>query len=109
MNERDDDLCGTVRVSFVLPGHIVAASIAVVGDFNGWSETATPLERVDGGDWTASVELTRGRHRFRYLLDGTRWENDWRADDYVENDFGGHDSVIIVHPDGVGEAHLSGG
>jgi hypothetical protein len=33
-------------------------------------------------------------HRFRYLLDGHRWENDWAADTYVANDFGGHDSVI---------------
>ena len=34
------------------------------------------------------------RYRFRYLLDGRRWENDWEADDYVDNDHGGQDSVV---------------
>jgi hypothetical protein len=35
-------------------------------------------------------------YRFRYLLDGVRWENDWHADDYVLNVHGSHDSVVIV-------------
>ena len=30
----------------------------------------------------------------RYLLDGQRWDNDWAADAYVRNDFGGDDSVV---------------
>jgi hypothetical protein len=33
-------------------------------------------------------------YRFRYLLDDERWENDWSADDYVANEFGGDDSVV---------------
>ena len=41
------------------------------------------------------MELAAGRRwRFRYLLDGARWENDWAADDYVANEFGGEDSVV---------------
>jgi hypothetical protein len=34
--------------------------------------------------------------RFRYLLDGERWENDWTADAYVPNSFGSDDSVVEV-------------
>jgi len=33
---------------------------------------------------------------FRYLVDGERWENDWAADAYVPNPFGGEDSVVEV-------------
>ena len=41
------------------------------------------------------MELAAGqRWRFRYLLDGARWENDWAADDYIRNEFGGEDSVV---------------
>jgi len=41
------------------------------------------------------VDLDAGRaHRFRYLLDGQRWDNGWAADAYVANDFGGDDSVV---------------
>ena len=41
-----------------------------------------------------TVSLNAGRaYRFRYLL-GQRWDNDWAADAYQPNDFGGDDSVV---------------
>jgi 1,4-alpha-glucan branching enzyme len=68
--------------------------VSVVGDFNAW----TPgVHRMSGGTsgWTCTLTLPAGRrYRFRYLLDGARWENDWEADDYVDNDQGGQDSVV---------------
>ena len=42
-----------------------------------------------------TVGLDAGRaYRFRYLLDGQRWENDWAADAYQPNGFGGDDLVV---------------
>jgi hypothetical protein len=35
-------------------------------------------------------------YRFRYLVDGRSWENDWAADLYVPNGYGGDDSVVDV-------------
>ena len=35
-------------------------------------------------------------YRFRYLLDGERWENDWDADAYKPNEFGTDDSILEV-------------
>jgi hypothetical protein len=29
-------------------------------------------------------------------VDENQWENDWAADGYVSNDFGGEDSVVAV-------------
>lgn len=84
-----------VLVTFELPAAVAAASASVCGEFNGWSPTAHPLTRTDGGRLHTSVELAAGRRwRFRYLLDGQRWENDWAADDYVPNEHGGDDSVV---------------
>ena len=55
------------------------------------------MKRVKSGEWRASMALDAGcRYRFRYLLDGFRWENDWAADDYVPNPFGSDDSVVSV-------------
>jgi hypothetical protein len=34
------------------------------------------------------------RYRFRYLLDGKQWFNDWHADDYEDNAYGTSDSVV---------------
>ena len=53
------------------------------------------MSEADGGGFCAVVELERGRsYRFRYHLDGERWENDWAADGYVGNEYGGDDSVV---------------
>ena len=85
---------GTVLVTFELPVEVAATSVTVCGDFNEWSRSSHPLTRTDDGFQT-SVELAAGqRCRFRYLLDGARWENDWAADDYIRNEFGGEDSVV---------------
>jgi hypothetical protein len=96
------DELGTVKVTFSVPSRIGAASVAVVGDFNGWSPDRDLLAPADDGALSRTVELEVGRHyRFRYLLDGDRWENDPDADEYVANDFGGDDSV--VRTDDIGE------
>ena len=87
---------GTVVVTFRLPHAVRAERVSVVGDFNDWSPTAHIMES-DGDGFTARVALEAGRsYRFRYLLDGERWENDWAADRYLPNEFGGDDSVIDV-------------
>ena len=92
--EARSDAAGTVTITFRLPPEANAERINVVGEFNRWSNVATPMERDDDG-FVARISLPVGRtYRFRYLLDGQRWENDWAADCYVANEFGGDDSVI---------------
>ena len=48
-----------------------------------------------GDTWSTTVPLVPGQtYRFRYLIDDARWENDWEADDYVDNAHGGQDSLV---------------
>jgi hypothetical protein len=84
----------TLRRTFRLPAAVGARTVHLVGDVNGWSRAATPMRR-DGAWFTVDVDLEPGRsYRYRYLLDGERWENDWSADAYVPNGFGSDDSVV---------------
>lgn len=87
---------GQVRVTFELPDTTHADRISVVGEFNDWDSTATPMRhRGRDAEWTATVVLKAGqRYRFRYLLDGREWLNDWYADDYEDNAYGTTDSVV---------------
>lgn len=88
---------GLCEVTFELPAAIAVSAAHVCGDFNDWDPTATPMTRDKDGSLHASLSLDVGRrYRFRYLLEDGRWENDWNADDYVTNDFGGEDSVVAV-------------
>ena len=90
---------GPVAVTFSIPPRPDIVTAALVGDFNGWSTTATMMTRTEHG-FTVTVMLQPGRrYRFKYLLDGDRWENDWAADDYEPNRHGGDDSVVdLRHP-----------
>ena len=101
MIEKSPSVDSVVAVMFRVPADAGARSACVAGEFNGWSTTATPMTENDG-EFCAVVDLERGRsYRFRYFLDGRRWENDWAADGYVANEYGGDDSVIDLtdHPE----------
>lgn len=87
------------RVTLSLPKEAVGTSggVNVVGDFNNWDSEAMPMKRLRSGDFEITIELQSGReYRFRYLIDGSRWENDWSADNYYPNPYGCDDSVLIV-------------
>ena len=85
---------GSVHVTSRLPNVNRAERICVVGEFNAWCPTANPMH-VEGDELVTEIVLQAGRtYRFRYLLDDERWENDWAADNYVPNEFGGDDSVL---------------
>lgn len=94
----------TTTVTFTLAhAGLDGQGVAVVGDFNDWDPTANPMDRQDGVH-TATMILAPGRYRFRYLAEGGQWFNDHAADDYVDNDHGGQDSVLdLTRPVGTGE------
>jgi 1,4-alpha-glucan branching enzyme len=84
-------------VQLTLPAEAGAEKAWVAGEFNDWSLDDTPMEPQPDGSLLAVVVLERGRsYRYRFYLGDERWDNDWAADGYVENDFGGADSVIEV-------------
>jgi 1,4-alpha-glucan branching enzyme len=87
------------RVTFRLPKDAApeAQRVNISGDFNDWDQELTVMTRLRNGDFTITLELEKGReYHFRYLIDGKRWANDWFADKYLPNPFGGDDSVVLV-------------
>ncbi|HLI25210.1 MAG TPA: isoamylase early set domain-containing protein [Acidimicrobiales bacterium] len=87
----------TCRVTFELPPAVEARTAMLVGDFNDWDTGATPMTRRKDGRFSVTVSLAAERsYRYRYLLDGERWENDWEAEAYVRNEHGSEDSLVSV-------------
>lgn len=87
------------KVTFRLPKDAVtdASKVTIAGEFNNWDTEAAQLKKIRGGDFSITIELEKDReYRFRYLIDNMRWENDWHADKYLPNAFGGDDSVVVV-------------
>jgi len=93
---------GTTTVTFRLDPRVGARRAAVCGDWNGWAGDVHVMDRDEHGGFSLTLVLESGRrYRFRYLLDGERWENDWDADAYEPNAFGEDDSIVDLT---VGEA-----
>jgi 1,4-alpha-glucan branching enzyme len=84
-----------IMVTFELPDAIPGSSVYLVGDFNAWSQHETPMHRNGNGTWQITLPLRAGNDfQFRYLVDGQRWYNDWDADSYMPNPYGGKNSVV---------------
>jgi hypothetical protein len=49
------------------------------------------------GSFSLTLSLPSGQqYRYRYLLNGDRWENDPAADGYVSNPYGSDDSLVDI-------------
>ena len=88
------------KVTFRLPADIGSESheANLVGEFNGWDVTATPMKRLKDGAFTVTIDLEKDReYQFRYLLDRKHWENASNADRHEETPYGdSYNSIVIV-------------
>lgn len=90
---------GKCNVTFTVSAEAAqgAKTVTIAGDFNSWSSTETPLKKSKSGDFSVKLELEAGReYQFRYLIDGSRWENDWAADKYIPAPFSATDNSVVV-------------
>ncbi|HEX5074687.1 MAG TPA: isoamylase early set domain-containing protein [Gemmatimonadaceae bacterium] len=85
-----------VKVQFVLEAPR-AKSVTVVGDFNAWDGSRTPLDRDSTtGVWSALVDVHPGRHVYAFLVDGKTWTLDPNAPRTKDLDYGTTQSVLMV-------------
>jgi 1,4-alpha-glucan branching enzyme len=87
------------KVTFRLPRIAApeANTVCVVGEFNNWNIYGNPMKKLKSGDFTLTLDLEPGReYQFRYLIDESRWENDWNADKYVKSPYGDSDNSVVV-------------
>lgn len=73
-----------------------AEKVYLVGEFNSWNETATPMKKDPDGSFSVKKQLeTNKEFQFRYLLDGKTWINDWKADKYVRSELANDDNSVV--------------
>ncbi len=84
-----------VEFSLDAPG---ATTVAVAGDFSGW-ESDFVLDDANGdGIWTGRIPITPGVHKYMFVIDGTDWVTDPRAQRYSDDGFGNRNAVLAVTP-----------
>jgi DNA-directed RNA polymerase omega subunit len=87
------------KVTFRLPSVAApgAKRVCIVGDFNNWNTRANPMERQENGDFEISLKFEpKKEYQFRYLIDESKWENDWNADKYVKSPLGDSENSVVV-------------
>ena len=87
------------KVTFNLPKDIAksAGSVYLVGDFNSWDASSHPMKLQKDGSFNLTINLEKGsEYQYRYLLDGSAWENDDCADKYVKNPYGDSENSVVV-------------
>lgn len=85
------------KVTFTLPGEWANDKVKLVGDFNDWNRSKDSMKKNKKGNWEITKRLKpESTYKFRYLIDNDQWVNDDSADDYVPNEFGSEDSVVIT-------------
>ena len=82
-----------VTVDFVVPAAVGGTFADLVAEFVAW--VPLPMDRRRDGSFHTAIRLPAGaRWRYRLLVDGDRWINDWDAHDYVVDDDGGCFSLL---------------
>lgn len=78
-----------------------AKEIYLICEHNGWQQVAMKPQR--NGTFTGSVtvptdEQESYQYRFRYIMENGEelYDNDWDAEAYCSNEFGGDNSVFTV-------------
>ncbi|MEO8961233.1 MAG: isoamylase early set domain-containing protein [Ginsengibacter sp.] len=95
------------NITFSLPAEALdgAREAILLGDFNDWNgDNAPRLVKQHDGTYSAVVQLEVGKtYHYRFLLDNTRWVNDYNAERY-EAVAGLHiDNSVITVPGSVDE------
>jgi len=71
---------------------------ALVGDFNDWQAIEMKFNKKSNSFKTKVRLPKNGVFHFRYLLNDSEWENDDQADQYLANEFGSENSVVLTTP-----------
>lgn len=81
-----------IQFEFLAPD---AREVYLVGSFNDWNISETPMQKDKNGIWKKTLSLEAGKYEYRFIVDG-KWENDPSCPGCVPNEFGTQNCVRTV-------------
>ncbi len=73
-----------------------ANTVNLAGEFNSWSTSADALTKAADGTFTITKALPAGRYAYKFVVDGGTWKEDPNAAEFVDDGYGGKNSVVVV-------------
>lgn len=99
LNKKGDKL--TVTFYVTKEAAAGAKKIYLICEHNGWEPVA--LKPQKNGTFSGSISVPTNvqpsyQYRFKYILENgeEKFDNDWKAEDYVANPFNGENSIFYV-------------
>lgn len=84
-----------VKVTFDVEAE--AKSVFLAGEFNDWSQEATPMKKSKEGTFRATLDLESGKeYQFRYFTSDNTWMNDEAADKLTPNNLTFEENSVIT-------------
>src|SRR5437868_1409681 len=78
-----------------------AASVAVAGNFNGWSPTASPLFSENNGYWSVDEPRAAVLSEYKFVITTSAGQLLWKNDPYARELTPACNGVIAETPDGI--------
>jgi 1,4-alpha-glucan branching enzyme len=91
-NDTENTAARDVELTFYSPQ---AKKVCIAGDFNNWNTKSMPLKRDRNGVWRIKLRLPRGRHEYKYFVDG-EWDQNVPGGECVQNTFGTKNCVMNI-------------
>jgi serine protease AprX len=71
--------------------------VALVGSFNDWQTKDGEMVQIRPGLWEGMIDTPRrGTHRYKFMIDRSRWIHDPENPLRIEDGFGGFNSLITI-------------
>lgn len=80
--------------TFRLSGYPNANKVNLAGDFNGFNPNLISMKKA-GDDWEFSLHLSRGKHLYKFIVDGN-WIKDPANKLWEQNNYSTGDSVLWI-------------
>jgi alpha-amylase/alpha-mannosidase (GH57 family) len=78
-----------------------AAEVYIAGDFNSWHPAKDAMARDETGTWVVTIALKPGRYEYKFVVDGGEtWKHDITNPLWVNDPYGGRNSVVIITQEG---------
>ncbi|MBI1760970.1 MAG: S8 family serine peptidase [Acidobacteria bacterium] len=104
LREEHSDSFGQLGAPRVEAGKLVfthhddeARSVALAGDFNDWNWARQRCARDGDGIWRTELPLlVAGRYRYKFVIDGVRWQDDPGNGMKEPDEYGGFNSILHI-------------
>jgi serine protease AprX len=74
-----------------------AREVALIGSFNDWQPKEGGMIQIRPGLWEGVLDShARGTHRYKFLIDRSRWTHDPENPLRIEDGYGGFNSLITI-------------